>query len=216
MVLDAEDRICAIHGATRHQDANWNAFSAIGKRRRLSGMGRFAPILFVLIATAMSAQDKQPTLKETLEWMHNAFPESRSASEFRLGHTREFIYVDGKNGVLPSCIVTIVDHWKGDGNPKTRDTVIDLSLIDPDSIKWYTDDLVDKETGELTFVATNEKKIIVEKLVGERNDKPPYQTEREFVSFIGPGVCTTIRQSSQECRDPMRREDINVLRNIHG
>jgi len=186
MVRDAEDRICAIHGGTQRQDANWNAFSAIGKRRRLSGMGRLAPVFFVLIVTAVSAQDKQPTLKETLDWMHSVFPESRSASEFRLGQTREFNYVDGKDGAPPSCVVTIVYHWKGDGNPKTRDTIIDLSLIDPDSIKWYTDDLVDKDTGELTFVATNDKKIIVEKLAGEKDDKPPYQTEREFVSFIGP------------------------------
>lgn len=148
-------------------------------------MGRFAPIVFILFATAVFAQDKQPTLKETLDWMHSAFPDSRSASEFRLGQTREFNYVDGKDGAPPSCVVTIVDHWKGDGNPKTRDTITDLSLIDPDSIKWYTDDLVDKDTGELTFVATNDKKVIVEKLVGEKDDKP-YQTEREFVSFVGP------------------------------
>ena len=149
-------------------------------------MRRLAPAVLALIVTAAYAQNSQPTLKETLEWMHNAFPGSQSASGFRLGQTREFNFVEGKAGAPPSCIVTIVDHWKGDGKPKTRDTSIDLSLIDPESIKWYTDDLLDKDTGDITLVATNDKKIIVDTMENEKDDKP-YYDERIFLSFIGPG-----------------------------
>lgn len=148
-------------------------------------MRRFALfIFFLLFVAAASAQKGQPTLKETLEWMHNAFPDSQSVSEVRLGQTREFNFVDGKQGAPPSCVVTIVEHWSSNGKPKTRDTIVDLSLIDPESIVWGTDDTLIEGTGELTIIATNDKKVIVEKLEGEKGDKP-YLTERLFISFVG-------------------------------
>jgi hypothetical protein len=104
-------------------------------------------------------------------------------SEFRVAQTRELNFVEGKGDADPSCTITIIYHWKIEGKPVVRDTIIDLSLVDPESIKSYTDDLVDKDTGELTIVATNDRKVIVEKTEGK--DKP-YLTEREFISFIGP------------------------------
>jgi hypothetical protein len=148
-------------------------------------MRRFAPFVLILACIAVCAQNNHPTLKETLEWMHSAFPNSRSISESRLGQTREFNFVEGKADAIPSCVVTIVEHWRDDTKPRTRNTIIDLSLIDPESIKWYTDDLVVKGTGELTMVATNDKKIIVEKFEGE-NDEKPYLSERIFISFVEP------------------------------
>lgn len=144
---------------------------------------------FVLIALICSTPlyAQKPSLKETLDWMHSAFPDSESSSAFRFGQTRELNYVDGKDGAPPSCTITIVDHWKANGKPVTRNTTVDLSLIDPNSIQSYKDDTVQKDTGVLTFVGTNDKKIIVEKTeVGGKSDNKPLQTEREFISFIGP------------------------------
>ena len=152
-------------------------------------MTRFAtiPAVLVLLLAQRPGQDShRPTLKETFEWMHSAFPDSRTMTSFRANETRELNFVEGKGDDPPSCTVTIVERWKtGDGKPVIRDTVIDLSLIDPDSIKWYTDDTVEKGEGELTMTATNDKKVIVEKTENEKASKP-YFTEREFLSFIEP------------------------------
>jgi hypothetical protein len=145
-------------------------------------------VALILLSTAAAyGQEHRPTLKETLEWMHTAFPESQSMSALQFKQTRELNYVDGKDGAPPSCTITIVDHWTTEGKPVTRNTTVDLSLIDPDSIQSYKDDTVVKDTGVLTLVATNDKKVIAEKTEMEkRDDKPPYMTEREFISFIGP------------------------------
>lgn len=144
-------------------------------------------VLILLSTAVVYGQDHRPTLKETLDWMHTAFPDSQSMSASGFKQTRELNYVDGKDGAPPSCTITIVDHWTADGKPITRNTIIDLSLIDPDSIQSYKDDTVEKDTGVMTLVATNDKKIIVEKTETEKKDnKPPYLTEREFISFIGP------------------------------
>lgn len=133
-----------------------------------------------------NAQTNSPTLKETLEWMHSAFPDSQSVSESLFSQKRELNYVDGKNGAPPSCTITIVDHWStDDGKPVTRDIIVDLSLIDPDSIKWYSDDTVVKDTGVVTMVASNDKKVIIEKMENKQDDKP-LLTHRESISFIGP------------------------------
>lgn len=148
-------------------------------------MRHLAPAVLVLTATIVCAQKSQPSLKETFEWMHNAFPGSQSVSALRVGQTREFTFVQGKAGAPPSCVVTIAEHSRVDGKLSTRDTIIDLSLIDPESIKWYTDDTLFQDTGVLTMVATNDKKIIVEKVEGETDDKP-YLNERVFITFIGP------------------------------
>jgi hypothetical protein len=152
------------------------------------GSMRSLVVLILLSTAAASAQDHRPTLKETLEWMHDAFPESQTmSSSFRFGQTRELSYVDGKDGAPPSCTITIVDRWTTEGKPVTRSTAVDLSLIDPDSIQSYKDDTVEKDTGVLTLVATNDKKVIIEKTeTGKKGDKPPYMTEREFISFVTP------------------------------
>jgi hypothetical protein len=149
---------------------------------------RSLAVLILLSAAAAYGQDHRPTLKETLEWMHAAFPESQSMSaSFRCNQTRELNYVDGKGDVPPSCTITIVDHWTTEGKPVTRNTTVDLSLIDPDSVQSYKDDTVEKDTGVLTLVATNDKKAIIEKTeIEKKGDKPPYMTEREFISFISP------------------------------
>lgn len=53
-------------------------------------------VVLILLSTAADyGQDHRPTLKETLEWMHTAFPESQSMSAFRFKQTRELNYVDG-------------------------------------------------------------------------------------------------------------------------
>ena len=74
---------------------------------------------------------------------------------------------------------------ESDGKPRTKDIVINLSLIDPESIKWYVDDILDNDAGTLLLVATDDKKNIVETMEGEKDDKP-YLTDREYISFIGP------------------------------
>jgi hypothetical protein len=151
-------------------------------------MTRFAtiPAALVLVLSAAGQDSHRPTLKETFEWMHSAFPDSRTMIALRANETRELNFVEGKGDDPPSCTITIVERWKTpDGKPAIRDTVIDLSLIDPDSIKWYTDDTAEKGQGVLTMTATNDKKVIVEKLENEKNSKP-YFTQREFISFIGP------------------------------
>jgi hypothetical protein len=149
-------------------------------------MRRLAPIIFVLIVTAVFGQDKKPTLKETLEWMHTAFPDSQSVTAVQFKQTRELNYVDGKDGTSPSCTITIIDHYKtDDGTPVARDTIIDLSLIDPTSIESYKDDTVEKDSGVMTLVATNDKNVIIEKIENKKDDKP-YLTKREFITFVGP------------------------------
>jgi hypothetical protein len=142
-------------------------------------------LVLIVLSTMIYGQDHNPTLKETLEWMHNAFPNSQSVTAVQFKQTRELIYIEGKGDEPPSCIITIVDHYKADdGTPIARDTVIDLSLIDPDSIESYTEDTLVKGTGVVTMVATNDKKIIVEKIENKKDDKP-YLTEREFIDFVG-------------------------------
>jgi len=116
--------------------------------------------------------------------MHNAFPDSRSFSEFSLGQTREFNFAVPPNSETPACTVTIVDHWVDGGKRKTRDTIINLSLVDPESIKWNTDDTLHKDTGQLVMVSTDDKKTIVTKM--EKEDTKPYLTQRVFISFLGP------------------------------
>jgi len=146
---------------------------------------RSAIVLALLICAALHAQSNRPTLKETLEWMHNAFPDSQSVTAVQFKETREFNYVDGKDGASPSCTITIIDRYKtDDGTPVARDTIIDLSLIDPTSIESYKEDIVVKGTGVMTLVATNDKKVIIEKIENKKDDKP-YFTEREFISFVG-------------------------------
>jgi hypothetical protein len=144
---------------------------------------------FVLITAiyVVPLYAQQPNLKETLDWMHLAFPDTQSETAFRAKQTREFNYVDGKDGAAPSCTITIIDRWKNDdGKPVVRNTTVDLSLIDPGSVKSYQEDLVDKGTGVLTFVATNDKKIMVEKTdIDSKPDDKPLQTNRQFISFIG-------------------------------
>jgi hypothetical protein len=117
--------------------------------------------------------------------MHSAFPESPSATDTRFNQTRELNFEDGKNGASPSCTITIVEHWKVDDKSVTKDTTIDLSLIDPESIKAYVDDVLDKNSGELTMVATDDKKTIIAKIENKENDKPSL-SERIFISFIVP------------------------------
>jgi hypothetical protein len=134
-----------------------------------------------LLVTVLSfipcvAQTKDPSLKDTLEWMHNAFPESSSLTATMAGQTRE---LNSSN-----CTVTITDRWKDKATKKLirRDTVIDLSLIDPDSIKAYVENMIpgDKDIGDLMLVTTDDKKNIVEKTGGKS-----YYQEREFITFIG-------------------------------
>jgi hypothetical protein len=150
------------------------------------GAKRLAVMLLALSA-ACYAQNSHPGLKDTLQWMHSAFPDSQSETAVRFGQTRELNFSEGRGDTNPSCTVTIVDHWKSDdGKPVTRDTVIDLSLIDPQSIKWYKDDISEKNVGTLMMVATDDKKIIVEKMEGKEPDKNPYLNARLFLSFIGP------------------------------
>jgi|HubBroStandDraft_1064217.scaffolds.fasta_scaffold00246_26 hypothetical protein len=142
-------------------------------------------LVLIMFNAMIYGQDQNPTLKETLEWMHNAFPNSQSVTAVQFKQTRELNYTEGKGDEPPSCIITIVDHYKAeDGTPIARDTVIDLSLIDPDSIESYTEDTLVKGTGVVTMVATNDKKIIVEKIENKKDDKP-YLTEREFIDFVG-------------------------------
>ena len=147
-------------------------------------------ILILIGSTAVCAQnattrDGRPSLRETLLWMHTAFPDSQSETAFHSGQTRELSFVEGKAGANPSCTVTIIDHWRVDGKPVARDTIIDLSLIDPESIKWYADDTLEKDMGTLTMVATDDKKIIIEKTEDKADDKP-HLSERVFISFIVP------------------------------
>ena len=152
-------------------------------------MGRFAIILLVLTrlgptyAQNVAAKDGA-SLKDTLQWMHNAFPDSRSATEFRLGQTRELNF-SSKGDASPACTVTIIDRWKAGGKPAVRETIIDLSLIDPESIKWYVDDTLDKGTGTLVMVSNDDKKNIIEKTEGKEQGKL-YLSERVFISFVGP------------------------------
>ena len=133
-------------------------------------------LVTVLSVISCGAQTKDPSLKDTLEWMHSAFPDSQSLTATMAGQTRELNSSD--------CTVTITDRWKDKETKKMakRDTVIDLSLIDPDSIKAYVDNVIpgDKDQGDVVLVTTDDKKNIVEKSTGK-----PYYTEREFISFIG-------------------------------
>ena len=82
--------------------------------------------------------------------------------------------------------MTLVNLYTLEGKHVTRDTIIDLSLIDPNSIHSYADTVLDGE-GTLTMVGSNDKKIIVEKFEenGKRDDNP-YTSERVFISFINP------------------------------
>jgi hypothetical protein len=140
----------------------------------------------VIFSNSLYAQN--PSLKDTLDWMHSAFSDNQSKTAFLAGHTRELNYVIGKDGT-PSCAITIVDHWtNNEGKPTSRYTEIDLSLIDPGSILFYRD-TVEKEkgVGEMTFAATNDKKVIIEKTT--INNKPYglfFETNKEWIGFIGP------------------------------
>jgi hypothetical protein len=68
----------------------------------------------ILLGTAVYGQTPRPTLKEALEWMHTAFPESESMTAFNFKQTRELNYVEGKEDAPPSCTITLVEHWKTD------------------------------------------------------------------------------------------------------
>ena len=149
-------------------------------------MHRFAVISLILALLSAGQNSHSPTLKETFEWMQSAFPDSRTMTAQRASETRELKFVEGRGDDPPSCTVTIIQRWPTqDGKRAMRSTVIDLSLIDPDSIKWYRDDTVEKREGVLTMSTTNDKKVIVEKMENDKDAKP-YFTEREFISFIGP------------------------------
>jgi hypothetical protein len=142
-------------------------------------------LMLVVCSTWLHAQTR--SLKQTLDWMHSAFPDTQSETAFRAKQTRELNYVDGRDGAPPSCVITIVDRWKNDeGKLVIRNTVIDLSLIDPGLVQSYKEDIVDKGTGVLTFVATNDKEVIVEKTeIDGKPDNKPYESNKEFISFIG-------------------------------
>ena len=68
-------------------------------------------------------------------------------------------------------------------NLKTRDTVIGLNLIDPDSIQWYVDPVLDGTTGTIEMVTTNDLKVIVEQMEGDEAAKG-YLTQEVFIDFI--------------------------------
>jgi hypothetical protein len=117
--------------------------------------------------------------------MHNAFPNSESMTAFQFGQTREFVFSQDQRqkDAQPSCIVTIIEHWSEARRPLTRDTIIDLSLIDPESIKWSTDDVLDKNAGVLMMVATNDKATIVTKMEGDEKVKPSLSHDL-FLDFL--------------------------------
>ena len=147
--------------------------------------GPFVLVILICFAT-LYAQNQKLSLKETLDWMNTTFPDSSTEFEVSEGVTREFTYIDGQGNNPPSCTVTLVNLYKLEGKHVTRDTIIDLSLIDPNSIHSYADTVLEGE-GTLTMVAANDKKIILEKFEEDgKSDDNPYTSERVFISFINP------------------------------
>ena len=65
------------------------------------------------------------------------------------------------------------------------------------------------------MVATNDKKLIIEKTeMKKKDDKPPYMTEREFISFIGPDYAErfakAFRNAVTLCGGKSRHSDGNT------
>lgn len=123
----------------------------------------------ILGADSQDAADQRPTLEATLEWMHDAFPNSQSISESQQGQSRELFVDAGEKSHTPNCKVTIVEHWIDQKKQKKRNrqTTIDLSLIDPKSIVWYTDHTLIDNTGTLSLSTTNNREVISEQVSEE-------------------------------------------------
>ena len=149
---------------------------------------RWLGLLFV-ISIACQAQQGQPelstpSLNDTLLWMQATFPMSQTLAAQRAGDKRELTF--------SGCTATIRQHWATDGPSVRRETIIDLSLIDPRSIQSYAGDLgSEKKIGILMLTATNDKKVITataENTVTKAPIGKPFSSEHLWLYFIAPDL----------------------------
>ena len=147
---------------------------------------RWLGLLFV-IATACHAQQakpeqSRPSLNDTLQWMQNTFPESQTLTAERAGDKRELSF--------SGCTATIRQDWATEGPSVRRDTIVDLSLIDPQSIQSYVGDLgSEKRIGIVIMTAANDKKVITataENTVTKARIGKPFSSEHLWLYFIAP------------------------------
>jgi len=147
---------------------------------------RWLGLLFVA-AIACHAQRRQPepsrpSLNDTLQSMQNTFPESQTLAAQRAGDKRELTFSE--------CTATIRQDWATDGPSVRRETLIDLSLIDPRSIQSYAGDLgSEKRIAIVMLTATNDKKVITstaENTVTKAPIGKPFSSEHLWLYFIAP------------------------------
>ena len=149
---------------------------------------RWLGLLFVT-AIACHAQQGQPepsgaSLNHTRQWMRETFPESQTLTAQRAGDKRELTF--------SGCTATIRQDWTTDSASVRRETIIDLSLIDPRSIQSYAGDLgSEKKIGILMLTATNDKKVITataENTVTKAPIGKPFSSEHLWLYFIAPDL----------------------------
>lgn len=147
---------------------------------------RWLGFLFVA-AIACHAQQGQPersspSLNDTLQSLRNTFPESQTLTAQRAGDKRELTFSD--------CAATIRQEWATHGPSVRRETIFDLSLIDPQSIQSYAGDLgSEKRIGIVTMTASNEKKVITateENALTKARIGKPFSSEHLWLYFLGP------------------------------
>ena len=123
-----------------------------------------------------------PSLKETVQWLQDLFPASQTRTAQRAGEKRELTFSE--------CAVTIREDWVTHDGPVRRETIVDLSLIDPQSIQSYAGDLgSEKRIGIVMMTATNDKKVIAataENTLTKARIGKPFSSQHLWLYFVGP------------------------------
>jgi hypothetical protein len=142
----------------------------------------------IALTAAAHAQQGQtepsgPSLKETLRWMQDLFPVSQTLTDRRAGEKRELTFSE--------CTVTIRENWVTHDDPSVRrETIVDLSLIDPQSIQSYAGDLdSEKKIGIVMMTATNGKKVITaaaENTLTKARIGKPFSSQHLWLYFVRP------------------------------
>ena len=145
-------------------------------------MSRLVIIFIVLAGTTTHAQvQTNPSLNETLQWMQDTFPDTQTVIAYKAGEKRDL--------TVSGCTVTIHEDWTAkDGVMLRRENIIDLSLIDPQSVRAYQDDILPGKFGTIMLTATNGKKVISETTQNRAERTPvgkPWLTQDLFIDFIG-------------------------------
>jgi hypothetical protein len=181
------------HRACAFRDISYPYFRGLAllARQARSSPGDLMARSFALFAVAAlaitcHAQEGQPhsgpSLKDTLQWMQDVFPESQTSTAERAGEKREL--------TSSECTITIHQDWTVKKEPVRRETIVDLSLIDPQSVHSYVDNFVSGEKiGLVMLTATNDKKVITE-TTQNRGTKTrigkPLSSQHLWLYFIGP------------------------------